>query len=163
MNSEQHALGQVLWVSKEMYTALSQNEIKNAPALLDCLSAALSHLNDEKQPLSRVMGALKRGLRSKDREFYKRVKLYFAKAYPILDYDFAKAGRHIPAIIFANDKICVQFVSGERSKAAAMCDAMKSYPGFCSASLTPCLTASFMTLYSATIRSCTIKKTLWKR
>lgn len=131
MNSEQNALGRVLWISKEAYTALSKGEfVQNGTALLDCLSAALSHLNDEKQPISKLFGKLKREIKSKNGAFYPRVKQYFSKLYPILDYDFEKAARHVPAIAFGNDRICAAFVMGEHDKAMSMCEAMKSYPGF---------------------------------
>lgn len=131
MNSEQNALGRLLLISKEAYSALSKGEIAlNVPALLDCLSAALSHLNDEKQPISKLLGKLKREIKSKNSAFYPHVKQYFSKLYPILDYDFEKAARHTPAMIYGNDKICAQFVAGERDRVQAMCEAMKSYPGF---------------------------------
>ena len=48
----------------------------------------------------------------------------------LVDYDFEKAAAHVPAIIHGNDRICAMFVSGERDKMSAMCDAMKTYPGF---------------------------------
>ncbi len=131
MNSEQNALGRVLWISKEAYSAISKGElVQNSTALLDCLSATLSHLNDEKQPISKILGKLKREIKSKNGAFYPRVKQYFSKLCPVLDYDFEKAARHIPAIIFGNDRICARFVMGERDNALAMCEAMKSYPGF---------------------------------
>ncbi len=131
MKSEQNALGRVLMISKEAYSAVSSGELPmNAPALLDCLSAALSHLNNEKQPLSKIMGKLKREIKSKNREFYRKTALYFSKVYPVLDYDFDKAVRHVPAIIYGNDKINEQLVTGDKSRVKAMCDAMKSYPGF---------------------------------
>ena len=47
-----------------------------------------------------------------------------------MDYDYEKALKHIPGIIFGNDKICGKIVSGELDKAKSMSDAMKSYPGF---------------------------------
>ena len=131
MNAEQHALGQVLWVSKEAYITISGGEtVMNVPALLDSLSAVLSHLNDEKQPIRKLIGKLKHGIKAKNKAFYPKVKPYFSKAYPLLDFDFEKAALHIPAIIYANDKICEQFVSGDRARVKAMCDAMKNYPGF---------------------------------
>ena len=133
MNSEQHALGCVLLIAKEAYAAISDGDGKaavNVPALLDSLSAALSHLGDEKQPLSKLMGKLKHLIRSKNKAVYKKTKIYFNKAYPVVDYDFEKAAKHIPAIINANDRICVQYVSGDMRRVKTMCDAMKSYPGF---------------------------------
>lgn len=131
MNSEQNALGRVLWIAKESYAAISKREnVQNSTALLDSLSAVLSHLNDEKEPISKLLGKLKREIKSKNGAFFPRVKQYFSKLYPVLDYDFEKAARHVPAIIFGNDKICAMFVMGERDKALAMCEAMRSYPGF---------------------------------
>lgn len=131
MYSEKNALGRVLLISKEAYRAVSEGELQiNVPALLDCLSAALSHLNDEKQPLAKIMGKLKREIRSKNKAFYGKSALYFSKIYPVVDYDFEKAARHVPAIIYGNDKINEQLVAGDRSRVKAMCDAMKSYPGF---------------------------------
>lgn len=131
MNSEKNALGRVLLISKEAYASVASGELPlNIPALLDCLSAALSHVNDEKQPLAKIMGKLKREIRSKNREFYKKTALCFSKVYPVLDYDLDKALRHVPAIIYGNDKINEQLVAGDKSRVKAMCDAMKSYPGF---------------------------------
>lgn len=131
MNSEQNALGCVLWIAKESYAAISKREnVQNSTALLDSLSAVLSHLNDEKEPISKLLGKLKREIKSKNGAFFPRVKQYFSKLYPVLDYDFEKAARHVPAMIFGNDKICAMFVMGERDKALAMCEAMRSYPGF---------------------------------
>lgn len=131
MNSEQNALGRVLWIAKESYAAISKREnVQNSTALLDSLSAVLSHLNDEKEPISKLLGKLKREIKSKNGAFFPRVKQYFSKLYPVLDYDFEKAARHVPAMIFGNDKICAMFVMGERDKALAMCEAMRSYPGF---------------------------------
>ena len=131
MNLEQHALGRVLLISKEAYAAISGDESAvNVPALLDSLSAVLSHLGDEKQPISKLMGKLKREIRAKNKAVYKKAKIYFNKVYPVVDYDFEKAARHIPAIISANDKICVKYVSGDIRRVKTMCDAMKSYPGF---------------------------------
>lgn len=131
MDPEKNALGRVLMISKEAYRAVSEGEIPmNVPAVLDCLSAALSHVNDEKQPLAKIMGKLKREIRSKNREFYKKTALIFSKVCPVLDYDFEKAVQHVPAIIYGNDKINEQLVAGDKSRVKAMCDAMKSYPGF---------------------------------
>lgn len=131
MNSEQNALGRVLWIAKESYAAISKREnVQNSTALLDSLSAVLSHLNNEKEPISKLLGKLKREIKSKNGAFFPRVKQYFSKLYPVLDYDFEKAARHVPAMIFGNDKICAMFVMGERDKALAMCEAMRSYPGF---------------------------------
>ena len=131
MNSEQHALGRVLLIAKEAYAAIADGETAvNVPALLDSLSAIMSHLNDEKQPISKLMGKLKRGIRSKNKAVYKKTQIFFNKVYPITDFDLEKAAQHIPAMISANDKICVQYVSGDMRKVKTMCDAMKSYPGF---------------------------------
>lgn len=131
MDSEQEALGRVLWIAKEAYSAIAKGEIKlNGMALLDSISAALSHFDDMEQPISKLLGKLKREIKSKNKEFYPNVKQYFSELFPVLDYDVEKAERHIPAIISGNDKICARFVMGERDKALSMCEAMKCYPGF---------------------------------
>lgn len=131
MDPEKNALGRVLLISKEAYRAVSDGEDQmNVPALLDCLSAALSHLNDEKQPLAKIMGKLKREIKSKNKALYRKAALYFSKIYPVPDYDFEMAARHAPAMIYGNDKINEQLVAGDRSRVKAMCDSMKSYPGF---------------------------------
>ena len=131
MNIEQNALGRVLWISKAAYSTIAAGETElNVPSLLDSLSAILTHLNDEKQPMSKLTRRLKSEIKSKNKAFFVDVKQYFSKIYPILDYDFEKAARHVPAIIYGNDKICAQCVAGDKSRVKAMCEAMKSYPGF---------------------------------
>lgn len=129
--TEKNALGRVLMISREAYGALAKDDGGlNGVALLDSLSAALSHCGSAEKPLGRLMGTLKREIKAKNRAFYPKVKLYFSRVYPVLDYDFDKACRHIPAIIFGNDSVCAKLVAGERAKAQSMCDAMRSYPGF---------------------------------
>ena len=81
MNAEQHALGRVLWISKEAYIAISGGDtVMNVPALLDSLSAVLSHLNDEKQPIRKLIGNLKHEIKSKNKAFYPKAKPYFSRA-----------------------------------------------------------------------------------
>ncbi len=129
--TEKNALGRVLAVSKAAYADIGSGEYAgNAVALLDSLSAALSHTNNEKKPLGKLTRALYKEIKAADKAFAAKVKPLFAKIYPVLDYDFDKAARHIPAIIYANDKICAKLVASENDKARSMCDAMKSYPGF---------------------------------
>lgn len=131
MNSEQHALGCVLLISKEAYLTIADGKTAmNVPALLDSLSAVLSHLNDKKQPISKLMGKLKREIRSTNKELYRKTEIYFSKVYPLVNYDFEKASLHTAALIHANDRICAQFISGDMQRVKTMCDAMKSYPGF---------------------------------
>lgn len=129
--SEKNALGRVLLISREAYLAIRDDKgVRNPAALLDGLSAVLSHINDPKKPIAKLLGNLKRDIKSKNREFYSEVQLFFSKVYPAPDYDFDKAVKHIPAIILGNDKICAKAVGGQRGRAQAMCDAMKSYPGY---------------------------------
>lgn len=131
MNSEKNALGRALWISKKAYVAISKGEIEmNVPALLDNISAALSHLNDKRQPLAKILPKLKKEIKTISAEFFESVKEYFDKLYPVLDYDFEKAAAHTPALIHGNDRICAMYVAGDSDKMCAMCDAMKSYPGF---------------------------------
>ena len=129
--AEQAALYRVLLVSREAYTAVSKGEPGlNHVALLDALSAALSHVNDEKKPLCRCIRALKADIKRAGKPFYSRVKPVLSKLTPVLDFDPEKALRHIPALIFGNDRICKKLVCGETDRARSMADAMKSYPGY---------------------------------
>lgn len=129
--TEKNALYRVLMISKEAYSAISADEnVPNPCALLDSLSAALSHAGIEEKPLGQLMGALKREIKSKNKPFYPKVRRYFSRLYPALEYDYEKALRHVPAVIFGNDAACAKEISGEQDKARSMCDAMKSYPGF---------------------------------
>lgn len=129
--SEKNALGRVLLISREAYLAIRDDKgVENLPALLDGLSVVLSHINDPNKPIAKLLGSLKRDLKSKNRIFYEEVKLCFAKLYPAPGYDFDKAVKHIPAFILGNDKICAKAVSGQTDRVKAMCDAMKSYPSF---------------------------------
>ncbi len=129
--TEKNALGRVLMVSKTVYADIGSGAYKgNAVALLDSLSAALSHCGSDKKPLGKLMRTLYKEIKSADKLYSAKVKPLFAKIYPVLDYDFDKAARHVPAIIYGNDKICAKLVAGEIDKAKSMCDAMKSYPGF---------------------------------
>ncbi|MCM1165572.1 MAG: hypothetical protein NC299_03915 [Lachnospiraceae bacterium] len=129
--SEKNALGRVLLISREAYLAIRDSKgVENVPALLDGLSAVLSHVNDPKKPIAKLLGSLGRGVRAKNKTFYGSIAPYLSKVYPVLDYDFDKAVKHIPAFILGNDRINAKIVSGQRDRAAAMCDAMKSYPSF---------------------------------
>lgn len=129
--SEKNALGRVLLISREAYSAIRDDKgVRNPAALLDGLSAVLSHINDTKKPIAKLLDSLKRDIRSKNKDFFPEVKLFFSKVYPAPDYDFDKAVKHIPAIILGNDKVCAKVVEGRRERVEAMCDAMKSYPGF---------------------------------
>ena len=129
--TEKNALGRVLMVLKEAYSAIGENTLTiNTCALLDAISAALSHAGDEKEPLSKTIKKLKQEIKSKNKFFYPRVKLFFSRTYCAPDFDYEKTLVHIPAMIFGADKICEKIVRGEADKAKAMCDAMKSYPGY---------------------------------
>ncbi len=128
--TESSALARVLNISRALYAALSKEEVSSAAQMLDLLSAALSHCRNEKQPLAKCMGRLKRGLRSRNREFYLTIKQHFSRLRPTLPYDFEKAARHVPALIYANDMLTAQLIKGDRGRASAMADALKSYPGF---------------------------------
>lgn len=105
-------------------------DIGNAIALIDALSAVLSHAFDEKQPSRKSLNALKRQIKSKNKPLYPFVRNYFNPIFAAPEYDAELAKKHIPAIIYANDLICSKMVSGELDKAKSMCGAMVSYPGF---------------------------------
>lgn len=129
--SEKSALVRVLLISRDAYLAIRDGKgVDNLPALLDGLSAVLSHVNDPKKPISKLLPALKRDIRAKNKSFYNTVQQYFSKLYPAPGLDFDKAVKHIPAFILGNDRICAKAVLGQRDRVETMCDAMKSYPGF---------------------------------
>lgn len=130
--SEKNALGRVLMISKQIYSAAGNGEnTGNLILLLDTLSAALSHTNTPDQPLAKLMRKLKREIkRAASKELYIDLKQYFARLCPVHDFDFEKAQVHIPALILGNDKICETMVHGQPDRARTMCDAMKSYPGY---------------------------------
>lgn len=128
--TEKNALYRVLMISKAAYTEISGGSVENPCALLDSLSAALSHAGNEAAPLAKLMRALKHEIKSKNKSFYPKAKRYFSRIYPALDYDFEKALKHVPALIYGNDAACARIVSGDADKARSMCDALKSYPGF---------------------------------
>ncbi len=131
MGKEKTALGRVLTISRYAYTAIAKgNEDIDAVPLLDCLSAVLSHCNHPKQPLAWCMWRMKNNLKHKNKAFYLKMKPYLASVYPIMDYDFERAAKHIPALIFGNDSICAKLQKGEMDKARSMADAMHNYPGF---------------------------------
>ena len=129
--TEETALGRVLSICREAYAAVAKGEPElNHAALLDSLSAALSHVNNKKKPLAKCMRALKSEIKRAGKPFYQRVKPQFTPIVPVPQYDFALAVKHIPAMIYGNDQICGKLVRGETDKARSMADAMKSYPGF---------------------------------
>lgn len=129
--SEEAALGRVLAISREAYSAVKNGESDlNQVALLDALSAALSHVNNEKKPLAKCMRALKSEIKRAGKTFYERVKPQFSPLVPTPGFNFETAVKHIPAMIYGNDQICRKLVSGENDKARSMADAMRSYPGF---------------------------------
>lgn len=128
--SEKSALARVLLISKEAYAAVSEGKAEiNVPVILDGLSAVLSHCGG-KESVSKLLKPLKREIKSKNKVLYPRVKVYFKRGCFVPEYDFDNAVKHIPALIFGNDKICAKFVNGETDKVKTMCGAMKSYPGY---------------------------------
>ena len=129
--TEQTALGRVLAISREAYSAIAQGEPGlNYVALLDSLSAALSHVNHEKKPLSKCMRLLKSEIKHAVKPFYRQIKPQLTPIMPVVDFDFELAVKHIPALIYGNDMICGKLVRGEKDKARSMADAMRSYPVF---------------------------------
>lgn len=129
--TEKSALGRVLLISKEAYTAACGGKIEiNVTALLNELSAVLSHCSDEKEPISSLLKPLKLVIKAKHRAFYPKARKYFGYGRFVPEYDYNKALTYIPVIIFGNDKICAKLAGGEADKARSMCDAMKSCPGY---------------------------------
>lgn len=131
MTKENSVLGRVLAVSREAYSAIAKGEEElNQVALLDALSAALSHYGNEKKPLEKCVRQLKSEIKRAGKGFYDRVKPQFSMLVPVPEFNTDRAAEHIPAMIYGNDRICAKLVSGETDKARSMADAMRSYPGF---------------------------------
>ncbi len=128
--TEKAALRRTLQAAREIYSAMANNTAENSIALLDSVSAALSHCQSTERPLSKCLRQLRKELKRADRELYRTIKPHFSRLRPTLDYDFEKAVKHIPAIIYGNDKICDKLQNNDRGKARSMTDAMKNYPGF---------------------------------
>ena len=121
------ALGRVLLISREIYSAVKNGESElNQTALLDSLAG------DEKKPLSKCMRAFKAEIKRAGKPFYQRVKPLFSPLVPVPEFDFDLALRHIPAMIYGNDQICRKLIDREDEKARSMADAMGNYPGFLS-------------------------------
>lgn len=131
MTKEDQALGVVLGIAREAYSAVAKGEDGiNHAALLDALSAALSHYGNAEKPLAKCMRRFKADIKRAGKAFYIRVKPRFSKLSPVLEFNAETAAEHIPAMIYGNDKICAKIVGGELDKARSMADAMKSYPGY---------------------------------
>lgn len=129
--TEKNALGRVLMAAKIVYAELAKKDADlNGVALLDSLSAALSHAGNDKKPLGKLMGQLKREIKAAAKPIYPKVKRCFSMFCPVLDYDYDRAIKHVPALIYGNDKICAKLVAREEDRARSMADAMKSYPGY---------------------------------
>lgn len=130
--SEKNALSRVLMISKRVYSAAGNGEeTGNLLLLLDSLSTILSHINSPEEPMAKLMKAFRREIKkAADKRFFAELKPFFSKLYAAADLDFEKAQRHIPALILGNDKICEKMVRNQPDRARAMCDAMKSYPGY---------------------------------
>lgn len=129
--SEKNALGRVLMISKIIYSAAADGEVTgNVIAMLDSLSAVLTHYNSADKPISKLLRTLKRELRSADKLFFRKLKPCFGYKCIVPDYDLEHAEKHLAAIIYGNDKICEKAVRGQRDRAVSMCKAMASYPGY---------------------------------
>ncbi len=128
--TEKSALARTLNAAREVYSAISGGTAENAVSALDSISAALSHCQNVDMPLAKCLKQLKKQLKQCDRVLYRVIKPHFSRLRPVLDYDFEKAAKHVPAIIYGNDKICDKLQRNEPDKARAMADAMKSYPNF---------------------------------
>lgn len=126
--TEKAALARTLMALKVLYS--SKCEYTNFAHILDSMSAALSHCENEKRPLAKCLWQLKRELKHHNRDYYREVKRLFSRFYPVLDYDYENAKKHIPAFIYGNDMICAKLSMGDIGKAKSMSDAMRSYPGF---------------------------------
>lgn len=73
--NENSALGRVLAISREAYSAVAEGMPDvNRVALLDAVSAALSHYNNSEKPLAKCMRAFRAELRRAGKPFWQKVK-----------------------------------------------------------------------------------------
>lgn len=129
--SEKSVTARILLIARKAYYMMKDgSEMGNSIALLDNISAILSHAFDEEQPARRSFKDLNRLIKTKNNPLYPYVKTYFSRLFVAPDYDVELAKKHIPAIIYVNDLICSRMVSGQTDKAKSMCSAMVSYPGY---------------------------------
>ncbi|MCH5196171.1 MAG: hypothetical protein J1F28_05625 [Oscillospiraceae bacterium] len=129
--TEQGALARVLLISREVYAEAWKGNIEmDLPALLDLLSKVLSHCGDESEPVSGLLKPLKLEFKEKHRAFYRKIRKYFGRGRFVPEYDYDRAFRLVPLMLFGNDRICEKLSRGEPEMAKVMCDAMKSCPGY---------------------------------
>ena len=129
--TEQGALARVLLISREVYSEAWKGNIETElTSLLDILSKVLSHCGDEREPVLSLLKPLKLELKEKHRAFYPKVKKYFGRGRFVPEFDYDRALKFIPLILFGNDRICEKLSSKEPKMAKVMCDAMKSCPGY---------------------------------
>lgn len=128
---EKGALGRVLMISREAYSAACRGGAEiDVPLLLNGLSKVLSHYGDESEPVLSLLKPLKLEIKERHKALYPKVKRYFRRWCFVPEYDFDRAKKYIPVMLFGNDTICSKLSSGQNDRAKVMCDAMKSCPGY---------------------------------
>lgn len=81
--NENSALGRVLAISREAYSAVAGGMPDvNRVALLDAVSAALSHYNNSEKPLAKCMRAFRAELKRAGKPFWQKVKPQFSPLIP---------------------------------------------------------------------------------
>lgn len=128
--TEKKALGRMLTVYREVCSGIRDGKCRGYDQILDNLAAALTHLENEKQPLAKCVGAVKSVIKHSDRELYSRIKPQLSLLMPVMDYDYELAKKHVPKLISGCDKLREMLGNGEEERARAYADALHNCPGF---------------------------------
>ncbi len=128
--TEKKALGRTLMIYREVCSAIRDGRCRSHDQILDNLAAALTHLENEKQPLAKCIGTVKSVIKRCDPELYARIKPQLSPLMPVMDYDFEPARKSVPALVSGIDKLREMLNGGEDEKARAYADALHNCPGF---------------------------------
>lgn len=128
--TEKKALGRTLTVYREVCSAIRDGRCRRYDLILDNIAAALTHIENEKQPLARCIGTVKSVIKQAEPELYARIKPQFSLLMPVMNYDYDLAKKLAPRLISGCDELREMLNSGEEEKARAYADALHNLPGF---------------------------------
>ena len=86
--TEKKALGRTLTVYREVCSAIRDGRCRKYDPILDTLAAALTHLDNEKQPLAKFIGAVRTVIKQAEPELYARIKPQLSILMPVMNYDY---------------------------------------------------------------------------
>lgn len=128
--TEKKALGRILTVYREVCSAIRDGRCRRFDPVLDALAAALTHLDNEKQPLAKCIGAVKTVIKQAEPELYARIKPQLSILMPVMNYDYDLAKKLAPQLISGCDELREMLGNGEEERARAYADALHNLPGF---------------------------------